>query len=79
MGDKPTHTLWLTLKDNTNIKRPVGSGWVNKWGAVSIVLDPAIVLDWRICGEYYLTLKPSPPERWHKNRKNGVEEEPPKG
>lgn len=55
-GDQPTHVVVLTNKQ-TKITKVVGAGWSEEWG-ISIVLDPGIVLDWRICDDYYLSVKP---------------------
>ena len=60
---RPTHNVMLTHKV-TKARSVAGVGWEQEWG-FGIVLNPGVVLDWRMCDEYFITLRlrdPAEPE-----------------
>lgn len=54
--EKPTHIVVVSHK-TTKAKAVVGVAWQNEWG-FSLCLNPGTVLDWRMCEEYFISVKP---------------------
>ena len=54
---KPTHRLKILDKTNDN-RGIVGAGWENEDGSITIVLEPAVVLNYENLKDKVLTLFP---------------------
>lgn len=55
MGGRPNRTVFLVNK-KTKIYTRIGVGWETLEGKLSIVLNPGIVLDWRMCESFYINI-----------------------
>ena len=73
MKERPTHVVVLTHK-TTKTSTVAGVAWSNEWG-YSVVLNPGVVLDWRMHEEYFIAIK----RQKERGATNGVEEKPPSG
>ena len=59
---KPDYRIGVKLRENpehgSNQLRRAGSAWIGEKGAISITLDPGVVLDWRLSQEAHIMLFP---------------------
>ena len=72
MGRRPDHEVFLVTKQppvgsDTRVYTKVGVAWsIFDGAALNVVLNPGTVLDWRLCEDFYITIKPPvepPPHR----------------
>lgn len=70
--EKPTHIVVVSHKV-TKHRAVVGVAWENEWG-FSLMLNPGTVLDWRMCEEYFISVKPASTPK----RSTHSEQEPPR-
>lgn len=55
MSKKPNRTVYLVHKD-TKVYTKVGVGWESVEGRLSLILNPGVVIDWRMCEDYYINV-----------------------
>lgn len=59
---KPDYRIAVKLRENpehgSNQLRRAGSAWIGEGGAISISLDPGVVLDFRLSQEAHIMLFP---------------------
>ena len=62
MADRPGYRLVVGSreKDDNGRRRHnvVGAAWSRADGSIGIILNPGVVLDWRMCDQFYLSLFP---------------------
>lgn len=56
---RPTHRLTIKRKEPGSFAHSIGAAWMNDSGAVTIVLNPGVVLSHRDCEDHYLGLWPN--------------------
>jgi len=60
MADRPDYRLVVGSKEKDDNGRrrynEVGAAWSRADGGIGIILNPGVVLDWRMCDQFYLSL-----------------------
>lgn len=59
---RPTHSLKILDKSNS-YRTEIGAGWLNKDGSITLVLNPAVVLDYEKQVDKVITLFPRDKEK----------------